>query len=103
MGIPAGGVSRVELDEADAALNHATCEEAACAEFGGFLLVDAVHLEGGGRFVLDIDEFGGSGLHSEGKFIGLDFGSELIIVLALLEVLLIEFADEVDDVTLLCG
>lgn len=90
----------VDLDEADAALGEAAGEEGVVGEgvFGvaGF---GAVEVEGGLAFLGEVHEFGGSGLHAVGHFVGVDacfdFGVE-----GRVELLLVEIADEVDGIAL---
>ncbi len=96
VGIPAGEVAGVELDEADPALDEAAGEEASGAEVGGDGVVEAVEAAGGGGLSGEVDGLGGGGLHPVGEFVRLDAGGEVGVVGAGFEVAGVEGADQVE-------
>ncbi len=87
-----------DIDEADAAFDHAAGEEAAAGE-GGFIGFAAVEVEGGLGFAAEVHQFWGGGLEAEGEFVvgeaGFDFG-----VAGGGEAAAVEGGDEVDGVAL---
>src|SRR5665213_588002 len=101
MAIPAVGSAAVELDEADAAFDHAAREQTAHAKLGGGLVVQAVELARGGGFIGDVDDFRGAGLHAEGEFVSRDAGGEFGVHFGGGVALAIEFADQIEGSALL--
>ena len=96
VGIPAGDVARVELHEADPALDEPAGEQAAGAELRGLLRVEAVE---GLRLVglaRQVDGLGRGRLHPVGELIGLDAGGELGVAVAAGEVAGVQLADQVE-------
>ena len=61
----------VELDEADAAFDHAAGEEAVVGK-GCLSGLGTVHFEGVFGFLIELCEFRGGDLHGEGGFVGFD-------------------------------
>ena len=97
-----GPVGVVELDEADTAFDESAGEEAIAGEAGFFGVFDTVEVEGGLGFVTGVHQFGGTGLHAVGHFIGVDAGSDFVVA-GFDEVFEVQFANGVDDLALLSG
>ena len=95
-------VGVVELDEADTAFDESAGEEAVAGEAGFFGVFDAVEVEGGLGFVTGVHQFGGTGLHAVGHFIGVDAGGDFVVA-GFDEVFQVQFANGVDDLALLGG
>jgi len=76
------------LNVADSSFTETTCQEAAMAEFGGLLSVQAVEFPGGFGFVGNVDYAWSDALHLEGHLVALDYAID-IGILSLLEVFLV--------------
>ena len=74
---PASGI---ELDEPNPTLDQAAGQQASCAEFGGFRIVESVQRLGLGRLFRQVDGFGSFALHAEGEFVGGDSRGEFGVV-----------------------
>ena len=98
VGIPTGVV---DVDEADAALDHAAGEEAGAGE-GLFVAVAAVEVDGFVGFGFEIHELGGGALEAGGHFVGSDAGGDLLILNGV-ETRGVELVDEVEGVLLKVG
>ena len=96
VGVPAVGVAAVELHEAHAALDHPPGEQAAQAELGRLLAVEAVELLRLLGLRRDVDHLRGVGLHAEGQLVGGDAGGQFGVVAAAGEVLAVALGDEVE-------
>ena len=88
----------VTVDEADAAFDETSCEQAVVG-VGAFAGFGAVFFEGGFGFLGDVDGFGGGGLHSVGEFVGVDAGKDFGIADGV-ELFLVERFQEVEGFTL---
>ncbi len=98
VGVPA---AVVDVDEADAALDHAACEEAGAGE-GVLVAVAAVELDCFVGLGFEVHEFGGGTLEAGGHFVGGHAGGDFLIVDGG-EALGVEFVDEVEGVGLEFG
>ena len=76
VGVPLTARSAIKLDEPDATLDEASGAEAHRAELLAAGVVESVEGFGLGRFLGEIDGFGGLGLHSVGEFVGGESGGE---------------------------
>jgi len=76
------------LNVADSGFTETSCQEAAMAQFGGLLSVQAVEFPGGFGFVGNVDYAWSDALHLEGHLVALDYAID-IGILSLLEVFLV--------------
>ena len=103
VGVPAGHVARVELDEPDAALDQPPGQQAAGAELGRQRVVEAVEAPGLGRLARQVDGLGGRALHPVGELVGLDAGGQLGVVAAGSRWRALRPADQVEALALVGG
>ncbi len=94
VGVPFAAGAVVELDEAHAAFDEPAGHEAHAAKGLGLLAVHAVEFFRGLAFPREVHRAGGFRLHAEGEFVALDAGVEFAVVLAALEVGLVEPVEE---------
>lgn len=72
--------ARIKLDEADAAFDKASREQAAFPEFGGLGIVEAVEVLRVSGLSGDVDGFRSMLLHLEGEFVAGDASGEFGVV-----------------------
>ena len=77
VGVPAVGVAAVELHEAHAALHQPSRQQAAQAELGRLLAVQAVQPAGRLRLLREVDPLGERLLHPERQLVRLHAGPQL--------------------------
>src|SRR5690606_23640006 len=94
--VPAVRVARVELHEADSALDHAPREETSRAELVRVLLADAVEAQGRFALAAQVEEIGRGGLHAERELVAVEPRRELVVVVALGEMQSTEALDEIE-------
>jgi hypothetical protein len=83
-------VARPHLDEADAALDEPAGEQAPAAKVGAHRIVEAVELLRRFGLVADVGGFRRRHLHAEGEFVGLEARGKLRVVVARLQVPLVD-------------
>ena len=86
----------IELHEADASLDQASCLETLSAEHFRLRLIESIHLGGRGSLTGEVERFGGFGLHPKHEFKGFDAGTESIVVRAWLEVQSVQASERVE-------
>ena len=85
-----------KLDEADSALQQTTRDEGLAAK-----VVFAIGFAHGFGFLADVEGIGSLHLHAVGQLEALDAGIELLVVLALLEVVFVQCVEQIELATLL--
>ena len=83
-----------DLDEADAAFDEASGDEAAFGHFGGDGIVEAVEFAGGGGLAGEAEDFGGAELEFSGHLVGRDAGFEAGVAFVGLEVGAVDLVEE---------
>ena len=100
VGIPAIGIARVKLHETHTTLDHATGEQAACAELFGRRMIDAVEMLRSLGFTGDVHGLGRGGLHAEGQLVGANASIENAVAFMPGEMGGIHLLDEIQRGTL---
>src|SRR6185436_8536518 len=86
----------INLDKANAALDHATSHEALGGEVAAMFLVETIEVFEVIGFALDIERFRRGGLHAIGEFITLDAGVQFTFGGGLGEVLAVQLCEKVE-------